>query len=136
MIPVKVMIPTALRQFADGQDTIELEGTRVGQVLRRLGEAYPELKKHLFSDDGELRNFVNVFINDDNIRDKDQQDTLLEAGDELTIVPAIAGGLIGGVRGCLGISGVYPGCPSGVAVYICSFFETSIQYPSSESRMN
>jgi molybdopterin converting factor small subunit len=91
-MPIKVMIPTALRQFADGQDTIDLEGADVGQVLGQLADAFPELKRHLFDDDGKLRNFVNVYVNDENIRDNQQQSTPLRPGDELTIVPAIAGG--------------------------------------------
>lgn len=89
---IKVMIPTALRQFADGRDTIELAGTNVGQILEQLSQTFPDLKRHLFSDDGALRNFVNVYINDENIRDRNDRDTPLKDGDELTIVPAIAGG--------------------------------------------
>lgn len=89
---IKVMIPTALRQFADDQDTVEFEGENVGQVLSQLGKTFPELSRHLFDDGGELRNFVNVFLNDDNIRDREKQDTVLADGDELIIVPAVAGG--------------------------------------------
>lgn len=91
-MPVKVMIPTALRQFANGNDTIDLEGVDVGQIMGRLADTFPQLKRHMFDDDGELRNFVNVYINDENIRDRQQQGTPLQPGDELTIVPAIAGG--------------------------------------------
>ena len=90
---VKVMIPVALRQFAGGSDTVELSGQKVGDVLKQLGDKYPDLRKHLFSDDGELRNFVNVFLNDENIRDRDGQATDLKDNDELIIVPAVAGGL-------------------------------------------
>lgn len=89
---VKVLIPTALRQYADGQDTVELSGDKVAAVLDQLGGKFPDLKPHLFNDDGELRNFVNVFLNDENIRDLSGQDTAVKPGDELTIVPAIAGG--------------------------------------------
>lgn len=91
-MPVKVLIPTALRQYAGDQDTVELEGQSAGDVLDRLGETYPELSQHLFDADGNLRNFVNVFLNDDNIRDRDGRDTPLADGDELMIIPAIAGG--------------------------------------------
>ena len=94
---VKVMIPTALRQFADGKDTCEFAGDNVGQILKQLGDGFPELKRHLFADDGELRNFVNVFINEENIRDQQNQDTAVKDGDELEIVPAVAGGGSGGV---------------------------------------
>ena len=92
-MPVKVMIPTALRQYTGGLDTGELGGDRVGAVLSALGEAHPELKRHLFTDDGALRSFVNVFVNDENIRDRQQQDTPLAEGDELMIIPAVAGGV-------------------------------------------
>lgn len=89
---VKVMIPTALRQYANGQDTIEMEGDNVGRVLCSLIEGHPQLKSHLFSEDGQLRNFVNVFVNEENIRDMLKQDTQLRDGDEVIIVPAVAGG--------------------------------------------
>jgi adenylyltransferase/sulfurtransferase len=89
---VKVIIPSALRQFANGNDTIDLEGEHVGRVLEALTEGYPQLRTHLMGDDGQLRNFVNVFVNDENIRDMQQQQTPLSDGDELVIVPAVAGG--------------------------------------------
>lgn len=89
---IKVSIPTALRQYANGKNTVELPGSNVGQVLGQLAEGYPELRRHLFSDDGQVRNFVNVFVNDENIRDRENQDTDLREGDELVIVPAVAGG--------------------------------------------
>ena len=91
-MPIKVMIPTALRSFAGGQNTITLEGATVGEVLGQLNEQCPELKRHLYADDGSLRNFVNVFVNDANIRDRENQDTPIADGDELSIVPSIAGG--------------------------------------------
>lgn len=89
---VKVLIPTALRQYAGGQNTIELEGARVGEVLSNLASEFPELKPHLFDDGGGLRNFVNVFVNEENIRSLDLNDTVIKKGDEITIVPAVAGG--------------------------------------------
>lgn len=92
---VKVLIPIALRQFAQDRDTIEIDGDDVGHVLESLSAGYPQLKVHLFSEDGQLRNFVNVFVNDENIRDMQQQETPLAAGDEVVIVPAIAGGECG-----------------------------------------
>lgn len=90
---VKVLIPSALRQFADGNDTLEMEGRNVRDVLQSLADGFPQLKVHLFSEDGELRNFVNVFLNDENIRDMQRQDTPVQDGDEVVIVPAVAGGL-------------------------------------------
>ncbi len=91
-MPVKVMIPTALRGYADGVDTVELPGDDVRAVLGQLTSQYPNLRPHLFSPSGELRNFVNIFVNDENIRDQQQQDTLVRDGDEVAIVPAVAGG--------------------------------------------
>ena len=95
---VKVMIPTALRQLANGQDTLDLNGENVGQVLQQLGETFPELRQHIFSDEGAVRNFINVFVNDQNIRDMDNLETTLTDGDELTLIPAVAGGNTGGGR--------------------------------------
>lgn len=89
---VKVSIPTALRQFADGHDTLDLDGGTVADVMSQLADRFPELKKHLFADDGSVRNFVMVFVNEDDIRDKDNMKTALSDGDEVAIVPAIAGG--------------------------------------------
>lgn len=91
-MPVQVKIPTALRKFADNTNSLELEGASVGEVLHSLTSRFPELKKHLFTGEGQLRNFVNVFVNDGNIRDLQAADTPLKPGDEVSIVPAIAGG--------------------------------------------
>jgi sulfur-carrier protein adenylyltransferase/sulfurtransferase len=91
---VNVLIPTALRQYADGEGTIQLEGDHVGAILGSIGEKYPKLKPHLFTDDGHLRNFVNVYVNDEDIRYQESVDTTLNDGDEITIVPAVAGGSV------------------------------------------
>ncbi len=91
-MPIKVMIPTALRMYAQGQDTVELQGGSVLEVMRMMGDRFPELRKHLFNDKGQVRNFVNVFVNEDNIRDRENLDTPLKEGDEVAIVPAVAGG--------------------------------------------
>ena len=93
-MPVTVMIPTALSQYADGRDEIELEGTSVGEVLAKLGESFPQLRAHLFTDNGELRNFVNVFLNEENVRDLGQQDSAVSDGDQISLVPAVAGGSV------------------------------------------
>ncbi len=89
---VKVMIPTALRAYADGTDTVELEGGDVAAVLDALCTQHPDLKPHMFNDDGSLRNFVNVYRNAEDIRHLSDTQTPVNDGDELTIVPAIAGG--------------------------------------------
>lgn len=89
---VKVMIPTALAHYTGGRDEIELAGSNVGEVLSKLGESFPDLRPHIFTDDGVVRNFVNVFLNDDNIRDLDGQESVVSEGDEISLVPAVAGG--------------------------------------------
>ncbi len=89
---VKILIPTALRQYAADQDTIELEGSSVGELLDKLSEQFPDLRKHLFNEDGKIRNFVNVYVNDDDIRYLQQNQTPVQQGDVVSIVPSVAGG--------------------------------------------
>ena len=89
---VKVNIPTALKQYAGDQTGIELEGTSVGGLLGNLTDQFPQLKKHLYNDRGELRNFVNVYLNDEDIRYLEGEETAVNEGDEVMIVPAVAGG--------------------------------------------
>ncbi len=88
----KLMIPTPLRQFVDGQDTVEVEASTVGEALDKLTSQHTELRRHLFSDEGKLRSFVNVYMNDEDIRYLDRDKTAVAAGDTITIVPSIAGG--------------------------------------------
>jgi adenylyltransferase/sulfurtransferase len=89
---VTVLIPAPLRPFVGGQDTLELEGGSVGEVLNRLTSAHDGLRKHLFADDGRLRSFVNIYVNDRDIRHLAQQETRVAAGDTVSIIPSIAGG--------------------------------------------
>jgi sulfur-carrier protein adenylyltransferase/sulfurtransferase len=89
---VTVEIPTALRGFAGNRDAVKLEGATVGDLLKRLGADYPQLKKHLFDDEGRLRNFVNIYVNDDDIRNLQKEQTPVEAKDVVSIIPAVAGG--------------------------------------------
>ncbi len=89
---VTVQIPTALRSYADGNDEVSLDGANVREVMQNLAAAHPQLKAHLFGADGELRSFVNVFVRDENIRDQQGPDTAVTDGDEIAIVPAVAGG--------------------------------------------
>lgn len=88
----KIMIPTSLRPHVDGNSDVEVQGDNVGQVLAALADAYPELKRHLYDEDQQLVSFINVFVNDENIRDRDGENTVLVSGDELLLVPAMAGG--------------------------------------------
>jgi MoaD family protein len=92
-MPVKVIIPTPLRAYANKQESVELQASTVGEALRSLTTRYQELKKHLFADDGRLRSFVNVYVNDEDIRYLEKDQTRLREGDTVSIVPSIAGGV-------------------------------------------
>src|SRR5258708_17882816 len=91
----KVLIPTPLRQYAGKQDSVELAGKTVAEVLHSLTTQYAELRRHLYTDEGKLRSFVNVYVNDDDIRYLDKEGTMLKDGDTVSIVPSIAGGSAG-----------------------------------------
>ena len=89
---VTVLIPAALRQFAGGQSEIQTEAGTVGEVLDRVTKANSDLRKHLYSGESKLRSFVNVYVNDEDIRGGAKLDTEAKDGDTISIVPAIAGG--------------------------------------------
>ena len=88
----KIMIPTPLRPFADKKDAVEVSGATVGEALAALTAAHPDMKKNLFNDEGKLRSFVNVYVNDEDIRFLEKDKTAVAAGDTISIVPSIAGG--------------------------------------------
>src|SRR6266403_417956 len=91
-MPVTINIPTPLRQFAAGQSEIQVEATTAGEALDQLTSTHAELRKHLFNDQNALRNFVNVYVNDEDIRHTNGPNTPVKEGDTILIVPAIAGG--------------------------------------------
>ena len=91
---VTIVIPTPLRQFAGGSSEIEVEAATAGEALEKLTTEYAELRKHLYNDQNNLRNFVNVYVGDEDIRDLDGLQTELKSGSEILIVPSIAGGNI------------------------------------------
>ena len=91
-MPVTVFVPTALRQYAGGKSEVAVEAQTVGEALDRLTGEYADLRKHLYSDQNALRNFVNVYVNDEDIRHAQRLETPVKEGDTVTIVPAIAGG--------------------------------------------
>ncbi len=91
-MPVKVLIPTPLRPFTDHQDAVELEGANVGELLDNLASRYREVRKHLFDEAGQLRSFVNVYVNEDDIRSLSRGDTAVQDNDVVSIIPSIAGG--------------------------------------------
>jgi molybdopterin converting factor small subunit len=88
----RILIPTPLRQFAEKHDTVESAGTTVAEALAGLTARFPDLKKLLFNDEGKLRSFVNVYLNDEDIRYIGKEATPVKEGDTLSIVPSIAGG--------------------------------------------
>ncbi len=88
----KVKIPTPLRQYAGGNAEVEVGGQTAGDALGNLTSEYPQLQQHLYTGDGKLRSFVNVYKGDEDIRYLDGPDTEVSEGDELSIIPSIAGG--------------------------------------------
>ena len=90
---VTIAIPTALRQLVDGQAQIEVEATSAGEALDRLASLYTELRRHLYDDRNSLRSFVTVYLNDEDIRHQSGPSTPVKDGDQLMIVPSIAGGV-------------------------------------------
>ena len=89
---VKVMIPTPLRPFAGKRESVNLEANTVGEALDSLTAEFADLRKHLYSEDGRLRSFVNVYVNDEDIRYLEREQTAIREGDTISIVPSIAGG--------------------------------------------
>ena len=91
-MPNTIHIPTPLRPFTDKKESVQVNGATVGELLADLTTQYEGLKKHLYADDGKLRNFVNIYLNDEDIRYLQREQTPVKAGDALSIVPSVAGG--------------------------------------------
>ena len=91
----KILIPTPLRQYVDKHDSVEFQGETVGEVLSALAAQYPELGRQIYNDQGKLRSFVNVYLNDEDIRYLKKDQTPVAGTDTLSIVPSIAGGATG-----------------------------------------
>ena len=91
-ITVKILIPTPLRPYAGKQAAVELAGTTVAEALSSLTTQHPDLRRHLFTDDGKLRSFVNIYVNDEDIRYLQRENTPLCDTDTVAIVPSVAGG--------------------------------------------
>ncbi|MHB8246344.1 MAG: ubiquitin-like small modifier protein 1 [Acidimicrobiales bacterium] len=89
---VEVRLPTLLRAAAAGQPAVSVDGSTIGEVLGSLQAAYPGVEGQLLNDDGSLRRFVNVYLNDDDVRYLDKLETKLTEGDVVSILPAVAGG--------------------------------------------
>jgi len=89
---VKVIIPTPLRAYAGKQESVEVQAATVAEALSAVTAKFGDLKRHLFADDGKLRSFVNIYVNDEDIRYLQNDQTSLKLGDTVSIVPSIAGG--------------------------------------------
>ena len=88
----KILIPTPLRPYTDKQEAVEATGATIGELLADLTTKHSGLKAHLYNDQGKLRSFVNVYLNDEDIRYLQKEQTPVKAGDTLSIVPSVAGG--------------------------------------------
>jgi adenylyltransferase/sulfurtransferase len=88
----KIHIPTPLRQYAGKQSAIDVKGASVADALADLVAQHPDLRRHLYTDDGKLRAFVNVYVNDEDIRYLQKEATAIRESDSISIVPSIAGG--------------------------------------------
>ena len=88
----KINIPTPLRQYAGKQPTVEVKAKTVAEALSGLVSKHPELRRHLYTDDQKLRSFVNVYLNDEDVRYLQKEATAVKDGDTISIVPSIAGG--------------------------------------------
>ncbi len=92
----KVIIPTPLRQYAGKQEAIDLQAKTIGELLTELTTQHSDLRRHLYTDDGKLRSFVNVYLNDEDIRFLQKENTPVQENDVVSIVPSIAGGCSSG----------------------------------------
>ncbi|HKI05034.1 MAG TPA: molybdopterin-synthase adenylyltransferase MoeB [Thermoanaerobaculia bacterium] len=90
---VTIHIPTPLRRFTSEQGEVQVEGATVGEAMQDLTRRFPSLQRHLFTDEGALRSFVNLFLNDEDVRHLQKEGTPLSSGDTLSIIPSIAGGV-------------------------------------------
>ena len=102
---IRILIPTPLRPFTDKKDAVEVEGKDVGELLADLTAKHGGLKAHLYNDQGKLRSFVNVYVNDEDIRYLQKEQTPVKPGDTVSIIPSVAGGAPEGVS----VSGAFSG---------------------------
>ena len=89
---IKVRIPTPLRPMTGGKNEVEIAGNTIGEMIENLGAAHPGIKERLYDESGEVRRFINIYVNEEDIRFLTGKDTPLKEGDEVSIIPAIAGG--------------------------------------------
>ncbi len=91
---IKIEIPYPLRTYVEGRSEVEVAGTSIGQILQQLSQQYPRLTPHLFSESGQLRRFILIYLNDEDIRYKGGMEASASDNDTIKIIPAIAGGKI------------------------------------------
>ena len=89
---IVVRIPTPLRRLTNGQDKVDVDGDNLGGVIDAMNEQYPGIRERICDDQGQLRNFVNVYVNGEDVRFLQGLETPTSAGDEVSVVPAVAGG--------------------------------------------
>ena len=89
---VEVRIPTVFRKFTDNSSVVEVEGGTIGQIVNQLEDRYPGLKGQLRAEDGQLHRFVNVYVNDEDVRYMEKLDTKASDGDTVSLLPSVAGG--------------------------------------------
>jgi molybdopterin converting factor small subunit len=88
----KIHIPTPLRQYVDKQSTVDVKADTVADAMNALVAKHPDLRRHLYTEEGKLRAFVNLYLNDEDIRYLQKEATAVKEGDSISIVPSIAGG--------------------------------------------
>ena len=91
-MPVKVRIPTPLRKLTNNEEIVEVSAANIGAAIGELQTRYPGIRERLLDESGAVRRFVNVYVNEEDIRFLENQETALKDGDEVSIIPAIAGG--------------------------------------------
>lgn len=91
-MPVKVRIPTPLRKLTNNEEVIEVTAANIGEAIKEMQSRYPGIQERLIDENGAVRRFVNVYVNEEDIRFLQNQETPLQDGDEVSIIPAIAGG--------------------------------------------
>jgi molybdopterin synthase sulfur carrier subunit len=89
---VKIRIPTPLRKLTNNEELVEVKATTIGDAINELQARYPGIKERLVDDAGAVRKFVNIYVNEEDIRFLQNQQTKIKEGDEVSIIPAIAGG--------------------------------------------
>ena len=91
-MPVKVRVPTPLRKLTQNQDVVAVSGATIAEVFADLEKQFPGIKERLCDEKGQIRRFVNVYVNDEDIRFMKNQETPVKDSDEISIIPAVAGG--------------------------------------------